>query len=97
MTGELIPEPFITESGTFVAPRAMNQRRPPRTLLDPAGLDDPEELELAWVRHVTTTDLTEQACYGEMPSDRCGHECGCFVITTRRDPRRVQAVWTCDV
>lgn len=88
---DLIPEPCNTWSGEPVLPRKPGENRPPVRHLDELGLLDHGTFEKAWVRTLTPEDLDGAAC--EDPSDRCGHDCGCWMICDRRDPRRVQPVW----
>lgn len=91
----LIPEPMTTYSGEPVCPRKRGESRFPARHADELGLfgDDLTFAERAWVRPVEQADLADDSFACEWPGDHCGKDCGCWIITDARDPRRAERIW----
>lgn len=91
----LVPEPMSTYSGEPVFPRKRGENCVPAAYLSDLGLsrDDAEYAERAWVRPVQPPDLDDDSFACEWPGETCGNGCGCWIITTAKDPRRQQPIW----
>lgn len=95
ITDQLVPEPMGTYSGEPVFPRKLHERQVPAAYLSDLGLsrDDAEFAEKAWARPVEQSDIQTEDFACEWPGEQCGQGCGCWIICTVLDPRRVQPIW----
>lgn len=93
----LISEPMPTFDDGCVMPRTIDARRPSEELIRAAGYDlldvHVSDFRRAWLRPALPEDAADESWACEYRSPDCGHDCGCWIITNARDPRRVQPVW----